>query len=251
MPGPQFTLRQMAIGIAVIGVLLAISIQNPGAFVLVVIPAALGFGLATLTRRSAANACRFPMTSPPILLILTLAGLGAISLAIAICSPDTGPSEFLAFALAGLFSIPTFLGVVIYHVSRRSLRFRLTVEILTLLALLAFTAWAWQPRYLLQAARRADELAAQIAMWAESPHAPERRYALKREAEWFRGRAFLLRCQALWYGLTHGSHGHDDFYTYDTEHLVHELGALEAMDAHEMRARQEHEGQKTPHEPSR
>ena len=30
---------------------------------------------------------------------------------------------------------------------------------------------------------------------------------------------------------------------YDTESLVHELGILEAMDAREMRARQEHEGQ--------
>jgi hypothetical protein len=230
----------MAIAVAVIGVLLAILVQNPTAFVVVVIPAALGFGFAALTRRSAAKASRFPMTSPPILLILILAGIGAISLAITIYSPGTDPSEFVAFTLTGLFSIPTLLGVVIYHVSRRSLRFRLTVEILTLLVLLAFSAWTWQPRNLLQAAMRADALAAQIAMWADSPHAPEQRDALKREAEWFRRRAFLLRCQALWYGLTQGSHGHDDFYMYDTEHLVHELGALEAMDAHEARARQEH-----------
>jgi hypothetical protein len=251
MPGLRFTIRQMAVGVAVIGVLLAILIQNQAAFVLVVIPAALGFGVAALTRPSAAKASRFPMTSPPILLILILAGIGAISLAITVYSPDTGPSGFVAFALIGLFSIPILLGVLVYHVSRRSLRFRLTVEILTLLALLALSAWTWQPRNLLQAAMRADGLAAQLAMWAEAPHAPEQRDALRREAEWFRRRAFLLRCQALWYGLTNGSHGHDDFSMYDTEHLVHELGALEAMDAHEMRARQAHEGQKTLHEPSR
>jgi hypothetical protein len=243
MPAPQFTLRQMAIGIAVIGVLLGILIQNPGALVVVGIPAVLGFGFAALTHRSTSSASRFPITSPPILLILILAGIGAISLVISIYSPDTGPSEFVATALTGIFSIPTLLGVVIYHVSRRSLRVRLTVEILTLLALLTFSAWAWQPRYLLQAANRADELAAQLAMWAKSSNALEQRDALRREVEWFRRRAFLLRCQALWYGLTHGSHGQSDFYTYDTEHLVHELGALEAMDAHEMRARQVHEGQ--------
>ncbi len=236
MLGPQFTLRQVAIGIAVIGVLLALCVQNPlqSAYLASVsIPVAVGFGIAALARRGIEKTSGYWMRNPDILLILILAAMGAASLAATIAIPDDRGSDFFAFGL--VFSIPTLLGFVIYHVSQRSLRLRLTLEILTLIALLALSAWTWQPRPLLQAAERADAMAAKISEWADRPNAPKNRDAIRRESEWFRRRAFSLRCQAIWYGLIHGSHGYVEYYSYDTETLVHELGSLEAMDAHEMR----------------
>ncbi len=246
MLGPRFTLRQIAIAIAVIGILLAFWVQNPlqsAYLTTALIPVAFGFSIAALARRGMERTSAYWIRNPDILLILILAAIGVASLAVTILIPDPHASEFFAFGLAIVFSIPTLLGFVIYQVSQRSLRFRLTVEILTLIALLAFSAWTWQPRPLLQAAERADAMAAKISEWAERPNAPKNRDAIRRESEWFRRRAFSLRCQAIWYGLIHGSHGYVEYYSYDTATLVHELGILEAMDAHEMRARQEHEGQ--------
>jgi hypothetical protein len=181
---------------------------------------------------------------------LILAAIGVAASAVTILNSDTLEFNLFWLRMALIFSLPTLLGFVIYQVSQGSLRFRLTAEILTLFALLALTGWTWRPARLIRAAERADALAAQVSAWAERTNTPKKRDSLRRESEWFRRRALSLRCQAFWYGLTRGSHGDPQYYyAYDTEDLVHELGILEAMDAHEMRARQEKEGQDSQYGP--
>ncbi len=241
MRGPQFTLRQVEIVIALIGVLLAILVQNPTSLVplaMASMPVSIGFFIALLVRRSVEKINGISMRSPRILLAMILAGIGVAALAVTILMRAPLAYEFPALRETMVVSILASLGFMIYQVSQGSFRFRLTVEILTLIALLAFTGWAWRPARLIRAAERADALAAQVSEWAEKPNTPKKRDALRRESEWFRRRASSLRLQAFWYGLIHGSHGDYDYdYVYDTEHLVHELGILKAMDAHEMHAR--------------
>jgi hypothetical protein len=246
MRGPQFTLRQTAVAIAVIGVLLAILVRDPMALVFLAtasIPVAVGFTFARMVRRGVEKFSGYSMKSPRILLILILAAIGLAALAFTILNSDVLEFNFYWLRLALILSLPTLLGFVIYQVSQGSLRFRLTVEIVTLFALLALTGWTWRPPHLLRAAEHADALAAEVSAWAESTNSAKKRDSLRRESEWFRRRASSLRRQAFWYGLTHGSHGDPGYHhVYDTEDLVREIGILEAMDAHEMRARQEKEG---------
>lgn len=242
----RFTLRQIAIAIAVISVVLAFLVLEPMSAELLAtasIPAAVGFMIAALVRYGVEKISGCSMRSPWILLILILVGMGFASLAITILNRDPRALDSPVLRLTVVLSIPTLLGFVIYQVSQGSVRFRLTIEILTLVALLALSAQTWRPRNLIKAAEHADTMAAQISEWAERPNTPKKRDVLRRESEWFRRRAFSLRCQAYWYGLIYGPAGYDDYYPYDTEHLVHELGILEMMDAHEMRARLEYEEQ--------
>ena len=246
MLGPRLTFREITIPIAVIASLIAYWVLNPWASAFVStasIPVAVGFVIGYLVRHGDQKIDGYSMMSPPILLILIHAGFGVACFALTIFIPGSLSLGFSALVLSVVFAIPTLLGYVIYQVSQRSLRFRLTVEILTLLAVLALSAWIWRPQHLLQAAEHADAFAAQVSEWAERPNDPMKRGALRRESEWFRRRALSLRRQAIWYGLIHGSHGRDEYYAYDTEDLVHELGILEVTDAHEMRASQDHEGQ--------
>ncbi len=253
MRGPQFTLRQILVAIAVIGVLLAILVRDPMTLVFLAttsIPVAIGFMSAMVVRRRVEKFSGYSMKSPRILLILILAGIGVGALAFTIVDSGVVQFKFYWLHLALIFSLPTLLGFVIYQVSQGSLRFRLTAEILTLFALLALTGWTWRPPHLLRAAEHADSLAAEVSAWAESANTPKKRDSLRRESEWFRRRASSLRRQAFWYGLTHGSHGDSGYHhIYDTEDLVHELGILEAMHAHEMCASEEKEGQDRPYGP--
>lgn len=235
MEGPQFTLRQAAIAIAVIGIVLAICVENPF-LAMVLIPLAVGFVIGSLLRHCVEKASGCSMKRPSVLLILILAGVGLASLAVTVLIRDPRFLDSLVLRWIVFHSIPTSVGFVIYQVSQGSLRFRLTAEILTLVALLILSGWTWRPRNLIQAAERADEFAEKISRWAEQPNTPKTRNLLRRESEWFRRRAFSLRWQAFWHGLIRGPDGYEEYYTYDTEHLVHELGILEVMDAHEMRA---------------
>ena len=247
MRGPQFTLREIEVAIAVFGVFLAILVRDPMALVFLAaasIPVAIGFLIALAVRRGVEKFSGYSMKSPRILLTLILAAIGVAALVVTIL--NAGVLGFNSYGLRLLleYSLLILLGFVIYQVSQGSLRFRLTAEILTLFALLAFTGWTWRPPKLLFAADHADALAAKVSAWADKTNNPKKRDALRRESEWFRRRALSLRCQAFWYGITHGSRGDSQYeYVYDTEHLVHELGILEAMDAHKLRARQEMEGQ--------
>jgi hypothetical protein len=253
MRGPQFTLRQLVVAIAVIGVCLALLVQNPLQSVFLAtasLPVAVGFIIGLVVRRGVEKFSGHSMKGPRILLILILAGISVGALAIKILKSDA-----LELGLFGLrevlyVSLPTLLGFVIYQVSQGSLRFRLTVEIVTLFALLALTGWTWRPPHLLRAAEHADALAAEVSAWAESTNSAKKRDSLRRESEWFRRRASALRRQAFWYGLTHGSHGDPGYHhVYETEDLVREIGILEAMHTHEMRARQEKEGQDSQYGP--
>jgi hypothetical protein len=266
MRGPRFTLRQSAIGIAVIGVLLAFWVQNPMSAELLAIasiPVAAGFLIASLVRRGVEEIRGYSMKRPGVLLILIMRGLGLgfTSLAVTILILDPITRRSLVPPQAVILPTPTLLGFVIYLVSQRSLRFRLTVEILTLVGLLTLSAWTWRPQKVIQAAEHADALAAQVLEWTESPNDPKQADALaaqvlewtespndlktrdwlRRQSQWLRRRAFTLRCQALWYGLIYGPPGYDYYYAYNTEDLVLELGVLEVIEAHKMRAREEDE----------
>jgi hypothetical protein len=245
MRGPRFTLRQVAIAIAVISAVLAFWVRSPIPLESLVgdsIPVALGFMIASLVRHEVERMSGCSMRSPRIVLILIGAGIGSASLAATILIGNSLSRDAQNLQLIMGYSIPTLLGFVIYQVSQGSLRFRLTIEIVTIVVLLALSGWTWRPQNVLRAAEHADALAAQVSAWAEGSNAPKNRDRLRRESKWFRRRAFSLRCQAYWYGLTLGPSGFDYDYPYDTAHLVHELGILKVMDAHEMRARQEHEG---------
>ena len=242
MRNPRFTLRQVALAIAAIGVLLAFWVREPMPLeflATVSIPVAIGFMIASLVRHEVERVSGCSLRSPRILLILILVGIGSASLGVTILVRNFLARDAHELQLIVAYSIPTFLGFVIYQVSQGSLRFRLTIEILTIVALLALSARIWRPIELIGAAERADALAAQISAWAEGSNIPKKRDVLRRESEWFRRRASSLRCQAYWYGLIRGPSDS----SYDTVRLVRELGNLEVMHGHEMRACQEHEGQ--------
>jgi hypothetical protein len=243
MRNPRFTLRQVAIAIAAIGVLLAFLVQERTPLESLVgdsIPVAIGFMIASLVRHEVERTSGCSLRNPRILLTLMLVGIGYASLAVTILVRNFLARDAHELQLIVAISIPTSLGFVIYQVSQGSLRFRLTIEILTIVALLALSARIWRPMELIGAAERADALAEQISAWAEGSNIPKKRDVLRRESKWFRRRALSLRCQAYWYGLIRGP---TDSSYYDTVRLVRELGSLEVMHAHEMRACQEHEGQ--------
>lgn len=139
----RFTLRQIAIAIAVISVVLAFLVLEPMSAELLAtasIPAAVGFMIAALVRYGVEKISGCSMRSPWILLILILVGMGFASLAITILNRDPRALDSPVLRLTVVLSIPTLLGFVIYQVSQGSVRFRLTIEILTLVALLALSA---------------------------------------------------------------------------------------------------------------
>ena len=159
MRGPQFTLRQIAVAIAVIGVFCAFFVTNPMASLFLAtqsLAIASGFLIALLVRRSVEKFSGISMKSPRILLILILAAIGVAALAFTIVNSGALQFDFnfywLHFAL--IFSLPFLLGFVIYQVSQGPFRFRLTAETLTLIALLALTGWTWRPPQVCSRARR-------------------------------------------------------------------------------------------------
>jgi hypothetical protein len=241
MRGPRFTLRQVAIAIAVISVVLAFWVRSPiplESLVEVSLPVALGFLMASLVRHEVERMSGCSMRSPRTLLILIGAGIGSATLAVAILIGKSFSADTQNLQLVLVYSIPALLGFVIYQVSQGSLRFRLTLEIVTIVVLLALSGWRWRPENLMRAAEHADALAAQVSAWTAGPNGPKNRDMLRREGEWFRRRAFSLRCEAYWYGLTRGPSAVAYDSPYDTATLVHELGILEAMDPREMLARE-------------
>ena len=199
---PEFTLRQIQIAIAVIGILLAIVILNPMAPVFLAtasIPVATGFMIALAVRRGVEKLSGYSMKSPRVLLILILAAIGVAALAVTILNSDALKFGHSGLQLALICSLPTLLGFLIYQVCQGSLRFRLTAEILTLFAVLALTGWTWRPPSLIRAAERADALASQVSAWAERTCTPKKRDSLRRESEWFA--AELYRCDVRRFGM--------------------------------------------------
>jgi hypothetical protein len=148
MRGPRFTLRQVAIAIAVISVVLAFWVRSPiplESLVEVSLPVALGFLMASLVRHEVERMSGCSMRSPRTLLILIGAGIGSATLAVAILIGKSFSADTQNLQLVLVYSIPALLGFVIYQVSQGSLRFRLTLEIVTIVVLLALSGWKWRP----------------------------------------------------------------------------------------------------------
>jgi hypothetical protein len=122
------------------------------------------------------------------------------------------------------------------------LRFRLTVEVVIIFALLALSARIWRPAFYLDQGDRADRLARLAVIRPDEAGSPQEREFFRREFVWFSRRAFMFRCQAWWQGLIGGPSNRVRFSrTYTEQELVEELGILQAVEKHEMRVKQEFE----------
>ena len=160
-------------------------------------------------------------------MMTAIAGLGVI---LAIVVQDPGLIVPILF-VASIF-VPC-----LFALSKLPGRIRLTIEILTACFLLVMSAWVWRPPFYVYQPDRIDQLA-RLCSWLANESDDDRSKALfRREAAWYRRKAFELRLQAMWYGLIRSVTKEDPVPITDRE-LILELGTLEAIERHERIAEQ-------------
>ncbi len=156
-----------------------------------------------------------------------IAGVGVV-LAIVIQHPDS---------IASIFLIVLIFAACLYGLAKLPLRIRLTIEILTACLLLVLSAWVWRPPFYVAQADRTERLARLCSIMADETDNSRLKALFRREADWYGRQAFVLRLQAMWYGLIRSVTKENPVAMTDRE-LILELGTLEAMERHERIAEQ-------------
>jgi hypothetical protein len=151
-----------------------------------------------------------------------IAGVGVV-LAIVIQQPDS---------IAPIFFHVLIFAACLYGLAKLPLRIRLTIEILTACLLLVLSAWVWRPPFYVTQADRTEKLARLCSIMADETDDGRSKALFRREAVWYRRQAFVLRLQAMWYGLIRSMTKENPVALSDRE-LILELGTMEAMDRHE------------------
>lgn len=241
------------VAILVIGGVLAVVIRNPelSLFLLILsVPTFFGFLICRRFEASLKNwaAWKEFLRRPQVTLrqIAIAIAIIAVFLAVAIQVPDFWE---LLFSIVGL-SVWLSPGILIYLLSKASARVRLTLEILSLIALLALSSWTWRDQFYFNQADRAARLSQECSEWADASIDPVLRDSLHREAEWFSRQAREFRREAYWRGLIKGS-SYDANAPFTNESLTEELGILEVMEHHETFARQAMRDRRVPEEGDR
>lgn len=119
---------------------------------------------------------------------------------------------------------------ITYKFTQFSLRIRLTVEITTLLVLVALCVAARRPPHLVTQAHRATEAARLASECAHSAADDGARMYFRRKARWFSHRAFVFRSEAIWYGFLGGWPGEDSFGALRQPELLRELELARAIE---------------------
>ncbi|QEH35107.1 hypothetical protein OJF2_36520 [Aquisphaera giovannonii] len=122
------------------------------------------------------------------------------------------------------------VGYAIYRVSRLRLRYRLPIELATLIGLLWLSAEARRPYWHASEEHRCRRLAARAH--AASARNRETRSALDREAAWFTRQAANLYWRGFRLGLTQGPRANEAEIRRETR-FIYDLDAAESMRRHE------------------
>jgi hypothetical protein len=149
----------------------------------------------------------------------------AVALATLVRASGSGVIVFFASLLVGalLSAIPL--------VAKVPYRFRIKVELITLVVLLAVSAVVWRPPFLMARAVFCEDLARQAEQEAARSVNPRTRNYLLKEATWFTRRAAVLRGKALWYGLIYGPLSPRDAMPLENTDVIHEFGVLEVIES--------------------
>jgi hypothetical protein len=119
---------------------------------------------------------------------------------------------------------------ITYRISQLPYRIRLTIEMLTLLALVVLRVADRQPPHLVVQAGRAAEAARFASECAQAAESPGVQINFRRKARLFSHRAFDLRCKAIWYSLIGGWSGQDSFGALSQRELIRELELARAIE---------------------